>query len=108
MDLTILRRRLRSRWPRRRPARPPTANTCVNQVKNPKTYPQLLSFFFFGFFYFYFGSVFFLVTMRGNSLLGAILAAAGPTNQPNPPRLSSPSDLFAYLLFLLPRPSSNI
>lgn len=45
MDLTILRRRLRSRWPRRRPARPPTANTCVNQVKKTQTYPQLLSFF---------------------------------------------------------------
>jgi hypothetical protein len=76
--------------------------------KKPQNVSATLSFFFFGFFYFYFGSVFCLVTMRGNSLLGAILAAAGPTNQPNPPRLSSPSDLFAYLLFLLPRPSSNI
>lgn len=46
MDLTIRRHRQRSQWwPRRRPARPPTANTCVSQV-NKTIVPKNWSGFF--------------------------------------------------------------
>lgn len=124
MDLTIRQRRRRSRWwPRRRPARPLTANIYVNQVNITKhTHKQKLPFnFCFLFFLFLWllllRFIFSFGLWRWLEILFFFFffmfryqywTAAGPTRLVTPLAQSPQSfysrcDLFAYLPFLMPR-----